>query len=314
MSSFYQHPQALVESKSIGPGTRIWAFCHVLPGARVGADCNLCDHVFIENDVVLGDRVTVKCGVQLWDGMRIEDDVFIGPNATFSNDKFPRSRMRLDSHPVTTIRRGASIGGNATLLPGVTVGQHAMVGAGAVVTRSVPPYALVTGNPARIVRYVTKDSADTLPPHQRAINASNVSEQVQVEGVTIDRVRLIKDLRGNLCAREVGNGIPFVPQRYFVVLDVPSKEVRGEHAHRKCKQFLVCLKGSICVVVDSGKLRQEFVLDSPELGLYLPPMIWAIQYKYTADAIMLVLASEGYDSADYIRDYDQFLSERAALE
>ena len=154
MAEWFKHPQALVESERIGRGTRIWAFAHVLPGAVIGEDCNVCDHTFVENDVVVGDRVTLKCGVQLWDGLRLEDDVFVGPNATFTNDPFPRSRQHLAAHPRTVVREGASIGANATILCGLTVGRRAMVGAGAVVTRSVPPYAVVVGNPARIVRYV----------------------------------------------------------------------------------------------------------------------------------------------------------------
>src|SRR5215469_12222781 len=121
-SGFFQHPNALVESSRIGAGTRIWAFSHVLPGAVIGADCNICDHVFIENDVIIGDRVTIKCGVQIWDGLRLEDDVFIGPNATFTNDPFPRSKIRPARFERTLIKRGASIGANATILPGITVG------------------------------------------------------------------------------------------------------------------------------------------------------------------------------------------------
>src|SRR6187431_1820384 len=143
MADYFVHPQALCESASIGAHTRVWAFAHVLPGARIGADCNICDHVFIENDVVLGDRVTVKCGVQLWDGLRAGDDVFIGPNATFTNDQFPRSKQRPSEFLRTVVSRKASIGANATILPGVTIGQNAMVGAGAVVTRDVPANAIV---------------------------------------------------------------------------------------------------------------------------------------------------------------------------
>jgi acetyltransferase-like isoleucine patch superfamily enzyme len=150
--SYFRHPQALVESSNIGPRTRVWAFAHVLPGAVIGSDCNICDNVFVENDVTIGDRVTIKCGVQVWDGIRIEDDVFVGPNVTFTNDPFPRSRQYLPSYPETRVERGASIGANATLLPGITVGRHAMVGAGAVVTRSVPAGAVVVGNPARVTR------------------------------------------------------------------------------------------------------------------------------------------------------------------
>src|SRR5689334_22334619 len=116
------HPNAIVEpGAQIGDGTRIWAFAHVLPGAKLGENCNICDGVFIENDVVVGDRVTVKCGVQLWDGVRLEDDVFVGPNATFCNDLFPRSQQYPEKFSPTIIRKGASIGANATILPGITI-------------------------------------------------------------------------------------------------------------------------------------------------------------------------------------------------
>jgi acetyltransferase-like isoleucine patch superfamily enzyme len=148
------HPLSDVQSRQIGEGTRIWQFCVALPNATIGADCNICSHVFIENDVVIGDRVTVKCGVQIWDGLRIADDVFIGPNVTFTNDPFPRSRKALAEYPVTTIGKGASIGANATILPGLVIGRRAMVAAGAVVTRDVPDYAVVKGNPAVISRYL----------------------------------------------------------------------------------------------------------------------------------------------------------------
>lgn len=154
-----RHPLADVQSPSIGEGTRIWQFVVILAGARIGRDCNIAAHCFIENDVVVGDRVTVKCGVQLWDGLRVADDVFIGPNATFTNDRFPRSRQWPERFPETRIERGASIGAGAVILPGLTIGERAMVGAGAVVTRDVPARALVVGNPARIVRYLDDDDA-----------------------------------------------------------------------------------------------------------------------------------------------------------
>lgn len=147
-----KHPLSDVQSPFIGEGTRIWQFVVVLPGARIGRDCNVCAHVFVENDVVVGDRVTVKCGVQLWDGLRIEDDVFVGPNVTFTNDVRPRSGRRPPKFAVTTIEKGASLGANATILPGVIVGAGAMVGAGAVVTKNVPPGVTVVGNPARPLR------------------------------------------------------------------------------------------------------------------------------------------------------------------
>ncbi len=139
----------------IGEGTKVWQFVVVLKGARIGRDCNICAHTLVEGDVVLGDRVTVKSGVQLWDGLRVGNDVFIGPNATFTNDRFPRSKIFPESFAQTVIEDGASIGAGAVILPGVRIGMRAMVGAGAVVTRDVAPGSLVTGNPARHVRFLT---------------------------------------------------------------------------------------------------------------------------------------------------------------
>lgn len=159
MADFFVHSHALCDSKQVGTNTRIWAFTHVLEGARIGKDCNICDHVFIENDVVVGDRVTVKCGVQLWDGVTLEDDVFVGPNATFTNDPFPRSKVYPEQFARTLVKRGASLGANCTLLPGIIIGENAMVGAGAVVTKDVPAGVLVVGNPARVVRSIESHSA-----------------------------------------------------------------------------------------------------------------------------------------------------------
>jgi UDP-2-acetamido-3-amino-2,3-dideoxy-glucuronate N-acetyltransferase len=150
------HALADVAPCDIGPETRVWQFVVIIAGARIGARCNICSHVLIEGDVQVGDRVTVKSGVQLWDGLRIEDDVFIGPNVTFTNDAFPRSGVRPEAFAVTCVRRGASIGAGAVILPGVTIGSGAMVGAGAVVTKDVAPGSLVLGNPARHVRWLSE--------------------------------------------------------------------------------------------------------------------------------------------------------------
>ena len=148
MSEAFIHPLADVQSDDIGAGTRIWQYAVVLKGARIGKDCNICAHTLIEGQVVLGDRVTVKSGAFLWDGMIVEDDVFIGPNATFTNDRHPRSRVRVE-YPELRIERGASIGAGAVILPGLTIGAGAMIGAGAVVTRSVPAGETWVGNPAK---------------------------------------------------------------------------------------------------------------------------------------------------------------------
>jgi acetyltransferase-like isoleucine patch superfamily enzyme/dTDP-4-dehydrorhamnose 3,5-epimerase-like enzyme len=297
-------PAALCESRSIGARTRVWPLARVLAGAKVGADCNLCDFVFIENDVVIGDRVTVKCGVQLWDGVRIEDDVFIGPNATFANDRFPRSRRKPTKFLETLVKEGASIGANATILPGVTIGRGAMVGAGAVIVESVPPHAVVAGNPARIVSY-----CDAGPAASKGAARSTASGagKARVRGVVVHALSEVADLRGNLVAGEIGKFLPFEVKRFFIVHSVSSREIRGQHAHRKCHQFLVCVRGSCRVIADDGKRREEFVLDTPARGVYLPPLTWGVQYDYSADAALLVFASHPYTPADYVRDYDEFL-------
>jgi acetyltransferase-like isoleucine patch superfamily enzyme/dTDP-4-dehydrorhamnose 3,5-epimerase-like enzyme len=425
---YFRHELAVVETSSVGPRTRVWAFAHILPGARVGADCNICDHVFIENDVVVGDRVTIKSGVQLWDGVRLEDDVFVGPNATFTNDPFPRSRQRPERFLETRVRPGASIGANATILPGLIIGERAMVGAGCVVTRNVPANAIVVGNPARIVGYVdagsgraalrptaapdiavsgpfaapgmpsggTPRSASRAPSGRASSSPSGTGERAApgagsrgpgggargeaggaaaaattsaagrpgapapvgggalgeaagvgattaavgggrgtaasaaaahgdaaipeepgafptpVRGVTLHRLKRVDDLRGALVVGEIAREVPFEVRRFFTVFDVASEEIRGEHAHRELHQFLVCLRGRVHLMVDDGASRAQFVLDSPTLGVHVPPMVWGSQYRYSPDALLLVLASDRYRPEDYIRDYGEFLAAAGA--
>lgn len=307
MSSFI-HELADVQSSTIGDRSRIWQFVVVLPGARIGADANICSHCFIENDVVLGERVTVKSGVQLWDGLRVGNDVFIGPNASFANDRFPRSRRRPDAYLETVLMDGASIGAGAAILPGVTIGNNAMVAQGAVVTRSVPANAIVVGNPAKIVGYVDANKSAAPDPGGPQLHpAEDGAYETSVRGVTFHRLKRVMDIRGSLTVGEFGREIPFPVQRYFLVFDVPSAETRGEHAHKECHQFLICAQGSCAVLADDGQHREEFLLDAPDLGLYLPPRTWGIQYKYSKDAVLLAFASHFYDPDDYIRDYAEFL-------
>ena len=151
------HSLAAVDTGAqIGSRSRIWQFCVVLPGAVIGEDCNICAHCLIEGGVTVGSRVTVKSGVQLWDGVTLENDVFVGPNVTFTNDHFPRSRQRPEKFARTIVRSGASIGANATILPGITIGYWTMIGAGSVVTRDIPDYALVVGSPAQFRAWVCR--------------------------------------------------------------------------------------------------------------------------------------------------------------
>lgn len=173
----FVHPRALCESDTVGRGTKIWAFAHVMKGASVGADCNICDHAFIESGAVVGDRVTVKNGAMIWNGVVIENDVFIGPGAVFTNDLYPRSRRgpAARSRSVnewlvkTTVRQGATIGAGAVVVCGHRIGRFATVGAGAVVTRDVPDHALVVGNPARIAGWVS-ECGRPLDDHLRCLS------------------------------------------------------------------------------------------------------------------------------------------------
>jgi len=304
------HDTADVKSSSIGDGTRVWQYVAVLPGAKIGSDVNLCSHCLVENDVVIGDRVTVKSGVYLWDGIHIADDVFIGPNVTFTNDKFPRSKIYPETFPQTRIEKGASIGGGAVLLPGITIGMGAMVGAGAVVTKSVPPYAIVMGSPARVTGFVG-DGAAPAPVTSDARSASPAAREavtrVGIGDVTLHRFKRFSDVRGDLSVGEFLRDVPFRPKRYFLVFNVPAEKKRGEHAHFQCHQFLICVKGSCTAVIDDSVSRQEISLSSPEVGLYLPPMTWGTQYKYSSDAVLLVFTSEYYDASDYIGDYAEFV-------
>ncbi len=177
-----------------------------------------------------------------------------------------------------------------------------MVGAGAVVTRDVPANAIVQGNPARIVGYATS------PRLPGVTTAAVVAGYELIEGVQFVALTKVTDLRGDLLAIELAKQVPFPVARVFTVMNVPSGHIRGEHAHRVCHQLLVCLQGSVSVAADNGAERREWVLDRPEAALHIRPYTWAAQFRYTADAVLAVFASNPYDESDYIRDYEEFLS------
>jgi acetyltransferase-like isoleucine patch superfamily enzyme len=182
-NQFFVHPNALVESDSIGAKTRIWAFAHILKNVTIGKDCNLCDYVFVESGVTIGNRVTIKNGISLWEGLTIEDDAFLGPNAVFTNDMFPRSKRHTGNFLETRICKGASVGANATILCGITLGQYCLIGAGAVVTRSVPDFALVTGNPAKFRYWVSKTGEKLVfDKIGKAIDSENNTYSLKVSG------------------------------------------------------------------------------------------------------------------------------------
>jgi len=301
------HQLADVQSDQIGVGTKIWQFCVVMKSAKIGFDCNICAQVLIESDVTIGDRVTIKSGVQVRECITIEDDAFIGSNVTFADNLLSGAEQYKDKFKKTLIEKGSLIGANATILAGIRVAKHALVGEGAVVNKDVPPYAIVEGNPARITGYVVSKKAKNL--EQVSIKGHQVGkiESAHVKGVGIYKLPVIEDVRGSLSFAEVEQFLPFEPKRYFLVYNVKSNEIRGEHAHRRLHQFLVCVKGFCSVVVDDGENREEYKLNSPEIAVLIPPMVWGIQYKYSSDAVLMVLASERYDESEYIRNYDEFI-------
>jgi len=247
--------------------------------------------------------VVIKPGAFVEPGVILNEQVVIGANAVVLTKDETTGKLA-----PAIIKAGAVIGANSTILPGITIGEKALVKPGSVVTRSVPPLAIVEGNPAIIIGYHLTHSDSTKEYSKAHEFEHNGVINSKVSGVTFHRLKFVSDLRGNLAVGEFEREIPFKPNRYFLVFDVPTAETRGEHAHRQCEQFLICVRGSCSVVVDNGYVREEFTLDESSLGLYLPPMVWGIQYKYTPDAVLLVFASHYYDSADYIRDYNDFLS------
>lgn len=212
---------------------------------------------------------------------------------------------------ITRVGSRAMIGAGAVIGAGVEIGTGAILDPGTVVLSNVPPNAVVRGNPARIIGYAHGAGTRVAPTSRRFPNvATRKSTQIEPLGVSDCAIYLmpkIVDLRGALSVGEFTRDLPFLPQRFFMVFDVPSEELRGEHAHHACHQFLICVHGSCQALVDDGTHRAEVTLDDPTVGLYMPPMIWGTQYRYSRDAILLVFASHVYDPPDYIREYSSFL-------
>jgi len=285
-----------VAAPSIHPSTFVSHTACVEPGARLGM------RVTIERGAEIGDGAQVGDGVHIGADVRVGTDVRIGPHAVIlGTDDAPPGAAR------TELRHGVRVGASATLVAGLLVEANAVVRPGSVVTRSVPAGAIVEGNPATITGYVDMTTGSHGPVVAMVPDGRTGTEQTAVKGVTVHHFPIIPDLRGNLTVGEFERQIPFVPLRYFMVFGVPSREIRGEHAHLQCHQFLICIRGSCAVVADDGQRRVEVVLDSPNRGLYLPPMTWGVQYKYTPDAMLLVFASHHYDANDYVRDHSAFL-------
>lgn len=291
------HPAAICASPHLGPGCVIGPLSFIAASARLGARVRVGSHATLPDDLVLGDDCQVGDGARLSPGLEAEPEVRIGANAVF----LPGA----EREPGVRLGPGATIGANATVHAGVCVGRGAVVEDGAVVRRDVQPYAIVSGNPAVVVGFA---GADTLPPVSERPALPEVFPS-KVRGVSTYRLPVIFDPRGSLSVGEFEKTLPFRPRRFFMTFDVPSAHVRGEHAHRECHQFLLCVRGACSVVVDDGAHREEYRLDSPVYGVHVPPMVWAAEYKHSADSVLVVFASHHYEPADYIRDYGTFLEE-----
>jgi UDP-2-acetamido-3-amino-2,3-dideoxy-glucuronate N-acetyltransferase len=249
----------------------------IVQTSELGARCIVREYASVDVEVSLGDDVEVGPGARILRSVRID--------------------------------RSATIGANATLLTGSSVGRGAVVAPGSVVESDVPPWAIVRGSPARIVGYV-----DSLPTASSTTVLDAAIEEptaTAVAGVVLHPLTRARDLRGSLAALEF-TALPFVPRRVFAVYGVPDESVRGAHAHRECAQLLVCVSGEVSAIADDGTTRQEFRLTNPTVGLLVPPLTWSMQYGYSPDAVLVVLAELPYDPHDYIRDYEEFVEIVAA--
>ena len=309
MKKIQIHKTAEVYTKNIGAGSKIWQNTVILKNAIIGKNCNINYNCFVENDVKIGNNCTIKSGVYIWDGIIIANNVFIGPNVTFTNDKYPKSKKKPKFFSKTFVEDEVSIGAGSILLPGIVIGRGSIVGAGSLVTKSVPPHVIVAGSPAKIINYI-----DNVKKNEKKIDIKNeIKTKEKAVGISkafISNFKTVKDLRGNLSEGKLYNDIPFKIKRFFLISDVPNEKIRGEHAHYKCHQFLICTKGSCSVTLDDGNKRVSINLNNFNKGLYIPPRIWSSQYNYSKDASLLVFASHEYDPNDYIRYYNFFLKIR----
>lgn len=237
------------------------------------------------------------------EGVLVEENVVCDPRVIFAGKNI-------------VLRRNVRLDAACLISDGVTIGQGAWVRAGAVVLQSVPPNAIVEGNPAYVVGYVAGSEMKVGGGDSTVIDATSFSKldrpakvPLNVKNCAVYLMRKVVDARGSLTVGEVPTEVPFLPSRYFIVYGVPSIELRGEHAHRRCQQFLICVHGSLRVMLDDGIRRCEVLLDRPDMGIFMPEMIWGTQYRASQDAVLLVFASRPYEVDDYIRTYDEFMSE-----
>jgi len=289
------HPAAVVETGAVIAGTAVGAYSRIGPEVVIAGPCA------IGEQTILGGRIQMAAGVE------IGSQAFLHGPLTIEQGVRIGARCCMDASTgegAILLGEGAVVGANATIWPGVSVGERAHIEPGSVVTKNVPAMAVVAGNPAQIVRYSGAPHTATLPHMPEAAEVAATA----IRGVTLHRLPLHEDLRGSLTFGEAQRHVPFPLRRFFLSFAVASEQVRGEHAHRALHQFLVCVHGRVHIAADDGVNQADFLLDQANLGIHIPPMIWSVQYRFSADAVLLALCSDDYDPADYIRDYAEFLA------
>ena len=290
-----------MKSTNIHPSSRVDETVKVDLEAQIGPNC------------YLHGCITVEAGAVLKGGITLIGDIIVGHHSIIEPGVCIASPMPGNLQESTHVQLGhhVHIGAGTVLVSGVSIGHNAWVEPGTLVARNIPAHAIVGGNPATIRGYMDDPTCHGYVASELVPRSDKIGTHASlVQGVTVHHFARIRDLRGDLSIGEFERNVPFLPKRYFIVYDVPSTETRGEHAHKQCHQFLVCVAGSVSVVVDDGTRREEVLLDRPSIGLYIPAGIWGIQYKYSSNGTLLVFASEYYDASDYIRNYDEFLKFR----
>jgi len=294
-SPFIDESARIIDSV-VGTGSHVGIGSILRDGVRVGENCRIGDYVLVEGEVSISDGVEIESFSHIRGPVTMGMHVRVGSHSCIGGPH----------EGVIEIQTSVTIGAHATIMSPSRIGEFAIIEAGAVVMKNVPSNAVVAGNPAKIVRYQHAASCPTLPAYPQEVEGVT---HTSIPGVNIFHMPVFEDLRGNLSVGEIGKHIPFEVKRYFLTFEVESEEARGEHAHRTLHQLLLCVHGRVHILADNGRVREEFILDRPNVGLHLPPMIWGVQYRFSPGAVLLVLCSDLYDPGDYIRDYSMFVAE-----
>ena len=295
------HPTAVCASAVIGSKTTIGPYSIVSPETTIGGYCSIGNSVRISGKVSIGNRVSLADGVTLTGPIKIEDDVHIGNNAEIG----PDSASGFSKSPKTIVEAGAIIGANSRVFPGITIGIQALILEGSKVTTSVESYGVADERGRSLRRPGVVPVRKLDDPIISGVESANYESKVA--GVELISLHEARDSRGTLLAFEMSDYLPFTPKRFFTVSSVPEQEKRGIHAHFRCHQFIVPIRGRVQVIVADGTHSEEYLLDSPKTGIYLPPLTWGTQHSFSHDAVILVLASERYERSDYIHHWDDFV-------